>query len=227
MVIYGFYHICLINDWSEVVNEQINKLIDSGLYEKSDAIYIGALGSSEEVKNLKDIMQEYPKFIVEYTSPNVEEYELPTINIIHQKSKQEDFYCYYIHAKGVSITEKNMGWYHRSTDFIHLKNCVKDWREYMEYFIIDNHVESLKIIEDFDCCGVNLTTSPSLHFSGNFWWSKSSHLKNLKNTINGDRWTAEMWVCSHPKTKAYGLHENRKAGYLERLSKSYKTLSVK
>jgi hypothetical protein len=48
-----------------------------------------------------------------------------------------------------------------------------------------------------------------VHYSGNFWWSKSSHIKNLPNMSNwlpdGNylRWRvmAEMWLCQIPDGK--------------------------
>ena len=31
MTIYGYYHICAINNWEKIVNEQVRTIIDSGL----------------------------------------------------------------------------------------------------------------------------------------------------------------------------------------------------
>jgi len=121
---------------------------------------------------------------------------------------------------------KIYGFYHGATDFNHLKNCVNDWREYMEYFIIDKFDSCLFLLsKDYDACGVNLVDDPSWHFSGNFWWAKSDYIKKLPAIDSLDRefrWNAELWIGA-AGGKLKSLHDNN-AGYKERLSLNYKSI---
>ena len=55
---------------------------------------------------------------------------------------------------------------------------VKDWVDYMIYYNIIKWITCLEELKDCDVVGVNLQKYP-WHFSGNFWWSKSSHIKTL------------------------------------------------
>ena len=39
----------------------------------------------------------------------------------------------------------------------------------------------IDLLKEHNCVGVNLQKGP--HYSGNFWWSKSSHIINLKKKL--------------------------------------------
>ena len=75
----------------------------------------------------------------------------------------------------------------------------------MEYFIIQNFKGCLKVLEEYDACGVNLVSSPSNHFSGNFWWSKSSNVKNIGKYKEYSYNSPEFYITSNPNGKYIGL----------------------
>ena len=115
-----------------------------------------------------------------------------------------------------------MNFYHGSNHITHIKNCVNDWRKYMEYFIIENYESCLVILDKYDACGVNLCSNPTKHFSGNFWWSTSEYIKkltDLKDIDRGHRWNAEFWIGSG-EGRLFGLY-SANAGYTERIEKNY------
>ena len=133
---------------------------------------------------------------------------------------KENCNIFYIHTKGVSITESNMRFYHNSSDINHLTECVNDWRKYMSYFIIKKYTDCLEILKSYDACGVNLCFNPQKHFSGNFWWATSTYINKLKDieTINkSHRWNAEFWIGS-ANGNLYSFHNNS-AGYRQRIKK--------
>lgn len=102
----------------------------------------------------------------------------------------------------------------------------------MSYFNIIKWVDRINDISNHDCSGVNLSGNPEdiiyhpsiwgygkapLHYSGNFWWCKSSHIRKLPNPIdwlpdnNYIRWRimAEMWLCQIDDSKYYNAwHSN-------------------
>jgi hypothetical protein len=46
------------------------------------------------------------------------------------------------------------------------------------------------------------------HFSGNFWWSKGSHIKKLQPLENDVKYLSpEMWICG-TRGKYFCLHES-------------------
>ena len=48
------------------------------------------------------------------------------------------------------------------------------------YFIIRRYDMCISTLDmGYDCCGCNWDELPQPHFSGNFWWATSSHIKNL------------------------------------------------
>lgn len=231
MKIYGFYFIALINDWRKVIKPQLSKLFNSHLINVTDKLYIHIY---YENKNECDLLESYLKqqnSIIEISKSNINEYEFPCLEKIKEKSKNEDFYCWYFHTKGVSITEKNKTFYHGSNDLIHLHRCVEDWRKYMEYFILTNYNDCIKYLNDnYDACGVQLSQAQNpnyLAFSGNFWWSKSSYIRQLpelSDQFKQNRWNAESWI-GMGKGKLKNLFTNN-AGYTELIDVNYKKIKT-
>lgn len=191
--IVGFWHICMINHYAEIIKEQLDLLINSGLYESVKNIYVSCVGSEEELNRVKSLFLNYSKIIVASHKIDIKEYEFPSLDIIKQKSNELDpFVCFYIHTKGVSYDSNHEGGIY--------------WRDYMNYYTISQWKENIEKLElGYDTCGVKLIPKGSfqMHYSGNFWWSKSEYLKNLKSTDSlnkNDRFEAEMWLCkNNPK----------------------------
>jgi hypothetical protein len=116
-----------------------------------------------------------------------------------------------------------MHFYHGSTNLDYLQSCINDWRKFMEFFNLIKKDDCLKILDKYDTCGVNLTDQPYKHYSGNFWWSKSSYICTLPdfNSINiSYRWNAEFWI-GMGNGKMYNFYTEPDAGYTKRLNKKY------
>jgi hypothetical protein len=225
MKIYGFYFIALLNNWRPIVDAQIDTLLNSNLITRTNKIYVRIFYNEET--DLKYVTQKFSKIkniIITTTKKN--EFEFGTLKIIRQLSCNENFYCYYLHSKGVSINEKNKSFYKNSTDLSHLLKCVESWRKYMEFFIIDKFESCIENLQNgYDACGVNLRELPSKHFSGNFWWSKSEYIQKLPEVDLLDlknRWLAERWIgMNNGNLKT--LFETPQAGYRQVVSHNYRT----
>jgi hypothetical protein len=189
----GFYHILAINDYMNIVNEQFNIIIESGLYHKCKTIYIGCIGEKKEYLNLLNYFADYHKVKIESYSDNNSEFEFLTLKILKKVSDKDNFYGFYIHTKGVSY-QKNIG--------------GKYWRDYMNYYNLAcwrDAIGHLKL--GYDTYGVKLLSArmepaKKLHYSGNFYWFRSDYAKTLKPVESFDlknRFDAEVYICSnHP-----------------------------
>ena len=112
--------------------------------------------------------------------------------------KQIETYCkttisndkiLYIHTKGVTSPNNE---------------CINDWRKYMLYFNVEQHEQAVKELKNYDTYGVDLVTEPTKHYSGNFWWGNSNHIKKLPSideiskadakAILTIRHNAEFWL---------------------------------
>lgn len=202
MDIKGFYHICFINNWQTVVDEQIKKIVSSGLYDKSSAIYIGCCGGSIIDKHSLTLMiTPFSKFNIIYFNKNRLVYEIPTLQYMQDTCNtlkfEQDFLLWYIHTKGMVS-----GNHARRYD--------------LEESVITQHDKCIKILEknkNIACCGPSLrhwTGSISVtgynppyngwHFSGNFWWTKASYIITIKENLSGifaaqnNRYVAEAFI---------------------------------
>lgn len=193
--IIGFWHICMINNFMEIISEQLELMIKSELYGKAENIFAGCAGTIDELEKVKKLFSNYPKIKIISVAP-VHNYEFSTLESIKYKSDTDnESYLFYIHTKGVSYPDNEGGIY---------------WRDYMNYYNITRWKRCVsKLKEGYDTCGVKLIEKGvfPMHYSGNFWWANSNYVKTLPkiDTLNKeDRFSAEMWLCSK-SPKAFSL----------------------
>ena len=200
--IHIFIHICAIENWESILDELLNDLEKSGLNKKTQKIHLGILGNIElEYINLKISKYKNPElFDILYINDNIHLYEIPTINSIKTFCKnndtQEEFYILYLHTKGVRRAGN--------------ENVTKSWRNMMCYFLIENYEYCIKNLNIYDTIGNNIVNyyctnnkssfvnqEHTLHYSGNYWWSKKSYINNLPFLDNdSNRYKAENWILS-------------------------------
>ena len=230
MKIFGFYFVALINDWEELVDKQLLKIFQSELFSVTDRLYIHIFDPNNNLNNFIKKITLNDKIIITNTSKN--EYEFGILRLIKNISETKNFYCYYFHTKGVSISEQTKNYY-RVNDLTNLKSNVESWREYMEYFLIDLYKKNIDFLsKDNDSVGVQLVQTPKSthqHYSGNFWWTKSSYIKKLPN-INSlrlnHRWDAEFWI-GYGNGNMKNLYSTSQAGYRQKISIDYKNEFLK
>ena len=157
---YIYIHICCINNWEDVLNKLLSNIKLSGLYYIIDEIRCIVIGN-----NNSNIFND-SKIKIIYQNNDIYLYEFKAMELIYLDSLKEDFNILYLHTKGIKhynqLTEQN----------------VKDWVDMLIYFNINKFNICLEYLNNNDVVGVNLQPNP-WHFSGNFWWSKSSHIKTL------------------------------------------------
>jgi len=201
-------------------NEILTKLLDKinlcGLYNEVHEINLNVCGDASLLGVKK--MHKYNFF---NETKSVEKCEFPTLDKIWEDSQTEKFKVLYLHTKGASYANK---------PFVQIRDValdspkkllrIGDWVEYLSYFNIEKWQDRISDLEKHDASGVNLTKNPSwlsrqlikatkerdcrseFHYSGNFWWSNSGHIKKLpkptslvNNSHIKDRFLCEGWVC--------------------------------
>jgi hypothetical protein len=164
-------------------------------------IYICFVGADKIPISQNDISKYNFQIEIVKLSNNLGDYELPTLNFLYDFCLQNPNYnVLYLHTKNVG-KEINL--------------CIEDQIEYMLHFLVNNWETCVKHLTQYDACGVDLRTLPTLHYSGNFWWSKSSnivslprptHFNNLQkypNPLNSLRHNQEFWICYNSKNKNF------------------------
>lgn len=211
--IYIFSHNYLVNNWYEIVENQLKLLIESGLYENSNKITFGVYGNDEEFEKFNKLVYytDYEKKcnIVRHLSNDG---ELRTIHLLYQYAKEckENEFLLYFHTKGVDSENRiNIN-----------KNAVRAWRTMMEYFTIERWRDAVDKLKNYDivgACYFKVVEDRKFSiFAGNFWWTKSDYVKTLydiseKFNLN-DRWFAENYICSNISHKEYNLFEPNDKG---------------
>lgn len=157
-----------------------SKIKESGLYSNVKEIRLSILSDGNEFTD--DDRFHHDKMTIVYKGRS-EEYERPTLLHIRSQSENdpENTYYFYVHTKGLR---------HFETD---QEENVLDWIKLLLYWNIENWKMAITILSKphYWTYGCNHT---GIHYSGNFWWSKPSHIRRLSTSIP-DYYTApENWV---------------------------------
>lgn len=225
-----FWHICELNNWIEIARDQYECLLKSGLLKKADLVNITFLGSS--IEKIDWLINLNKKFKLKNYSENLNNFERLCLNDIGTWSKENKSLVFYFHIKGVSK--------------IHQKENVWAWRKMLEYFLIERHEECIALLDEHDTVGGNLCDvgnnmhdgSPlqienenhKMHYSGNFWWSKTEYLSKLppipesiplEKDVN--YWICERWILQpYPNLSCKVLFTTESSHFYDKSPKNYK-----
>lgn len=183
----GFIHVCMINDWQDILNEQIKIIQESGLYDAMRVTNICCLGTDEDKEVLLKMIEPLGKLRLGGHSTNLNEFEFFTLDFIKDVcNRNGNFYGFYVHSKGVSWPGHEGGKY---------------WRDYMNHYVLRKWMLDVRFLNiGYDLCGVKLINKGwPLHYSGNFFWFRAEYVSRLipVSMMNKkDRFNAEMWICS-------------------------------
>ena len=210
-VIFG-YHVGMMNNWRDVVRDQMRTLHRCGLGQLISKMFITYSNNEtvdEELTDLKSILSRY-KFadnaIIEHNS--IQPIEGAAITALHHEcvnrvgmqpyppvlkdeniTQTEKTVAFYIHTKGTSrfnIRGGEWGSYDK----------ILAWRKYMEYFLIERPKLCIdKIINQGKfTCGSQFHVTVH-HYSGNFWSADCDYLASIKPlAMNESRHKAEDWI---------------------------------
>jgi hypothetical protein len=164
---------------------------ESGLYDFVDEIRCCVLGQYDPC-----VFENKGKVKLHASSGDMRVYETFTLNTLHEDCKTEDMNVLYVHTKGVTKTTNA------------LRVNVKSWVQYMCFFLIYKYKDCVECLKSCDTVGLNLHTYPVLHYSGNFWWATSAHIKRLEPCHYTYYNSPEFWITERQLGKHRCLWES-------------------
>ena len=180
--IIGFIHVYAVNNYKQIVENQVREIFDSGLYEAVEKIWYVVIGDNE-------FRIPGDKYHLLAQSLNLDLSENFTLNMLRMEVllSKTDFKLFYIHTKGVTKPKSKQ---------------LEFWRLFMEYFNISCWVYCLEALDQADIAGVNrrVYAKKRVHFSGNFWWANSKYIRRLPQLSKEgygrevNRWDGEFWI---------------------------------
>ena len=178
--IIGYIHICQKEGWRRSYDMLMSKIKESHLYEQSTTIRISVLSDDGVFED--DPRYHDHKIVIIYKGRS-EEYERPTLLLMKKQSTDDpdNTLYFYLHTKGLR---------HFGTDE---EQYVIDWINLMLYWNVEQWQKAIDVLNNdyYWTYGCNHT---GVHYSGNFWWTKKSHLARLSDTIPNYYTAPEDWV---------------------------------
>lgn len=185
-----------------IFQDQEHVLRCSGIMGAAERLSVGFVGSACD-----DFRVSSSRFRVLFHDPDPFSYEMPTLNAMLRDAQatQDDYLVLYLHTKGASSMMK----YNR--------RAVNRWRKIMELWniVMFRRCVRLMLSNDLDALGGNMINmnpgngdpsdfrvnpAHSCHYSGNFWWSRASHVRRLprldRPSNDRQRLKAENWILS-------------------------------
>jgi len=178
--IIGYIHVCQKDGWKITYDLIMKKMKSTDLYDHVTELRVSVL--SDDGIFIEDERFSDPKISIVYKGRS-EEYERPTLLHIRKQSfiDPENTFYFYVHTKGIR---------HFGTE---REPFVMDWIHLLLYWNIEKWEKAVSILSQnsYWTYGCNHT---GIHYAGNFWWSKPSHIRRLSEHIP-DYYTApEDWV---------------------------------
>lgn len=196
---YHFYIPDTPSHWELLLYEQLDCIEGSGLLHNCE-VEICVSSNRENYKKLKKIIKYYSFLKSSWFDTTIEinknHYEGTTLLKLYNECSLYDNVGY-IHSKGI----------------INLTKYTNKWRKTLEYAIIERYCDNIDALKSgYDASGI-FWMKNYFHFSGNFWWAKSSYIKTLPkpdindwnlNFYNDDFWKSryryEVWIgINNPK----------------------------
>jgi|APSaa5957512622_1039677.scaffolds.fasta_scaffold02643_8 hypothetical protein len=208
-----FYHTYLVGNFKLLIHEQLLKIFTSGLYDNTDMIHMGITSTDMDNTNwLLNLIKPYSKIKPIVFDENFA--EKSTLRYMVDTITNEDCYLYYYMTKNVATNAGSAS----GNDNQIIKNEL--WRISMEYNTINRWEECVSYLANgYDAVGCNLRDNTFVgfypHFSGNFWWASSEHIKTLDHNYLHDTnllgpqnaLLAEFWIGSNHDAKLKSIYE--------------------
>lgn len=203
-----YYHFYIPNTpshWELLLYEQLDCIEGSELHHHCE-VEICVSSNQENYNKLQENIKSYSFLKSTWCNTDIEKnknhYEGTTLLKLYDECENYQNVGY-IHSKGV----------------VNLTKYVNKWRKVLEYAILEKYQDNFDALESgYDVSGIFWMHNHS-HFSGNFWWGRSSYIKTLPRPVLNDwnlnfyneefwksRYRYEVWVgINNPKVNQIHL----------------------
>lgn len=193
----GYLHVALMNGVSGVMvaAEMHGRLLQSGMYRKTDRIKIAVVGDPSQIFPLVELLSPYNKYSIELFSEDITLWEWPTLDMLKLDCDNGyDGHLWYMHTKGASQAGRQP-----TPSTVHIYKNVAAWRGSM----FDQMASLDRVPEGYSAAGAFLRPNHGVgrHFSGNFWWATADHIRSIPEAstdVKKERGKAETWIGSAP-----------------------------
>ena len=146
----------------------------------------------DNAEEAQTIMETYPKTRCLFTDPDMSAYERATLHRLREDcmAMQEPAYIMYIHSKGITKPPLVHASIQRWTDA--MLDGLTTYR-HLCWRALDEGCSAVGSFLTKDCQHWETKEMLPDHFSGNFWWSSSTHIASLP-LIGPEYVDPEMWV---------------------------------
>jgi hypothetical protein len=179
--VHGYIHVAAVGHWRSILNSQLKKCRDSGLWDRTAEIRLGIVGATgATLEELRDLPE---KVKVLFFDPDLHKYEFPTLAALQAACNKDNLsYAWYIHSKGAVNKYKEQ----------------QGWRARMEEFVIIHHEVAISRLDaGYRTAAGFGGADHRWHIPGNFYWLRSDHALRLPKVAGlnwKDRWEAEKWI---------------------------------
>jgi hypothetical protein len=174
-----FYHIWAPegpHPWTLLVDEQLRRILGSGLADHAD-IFCGIAGPACEPVSRLVSLYEFATIIAK--SEDGAEFEGFTLKLLYEAARAQKYDAIgYIHTKGLS--HSGIGGDPR------IYRATNSWRHMMELAVLDRWREAITRLETHEAAGAIFRQNPWPHFSGNFWWARAKYIAGLPHPVRGE-----------------------------------------
>jgi len=166
---YHFYIPDTPSHWELLLYEQLDCIEGSELHQHCE-VEICVSSNQENYKKLKKNIKSYKFLKFSWFDIDAEDNKNHCEGTTLLKLYDECFLydnVGYIHGKGIT----------------NLTKYTNKWRKALEYAILEKYQDNINALENsYDVSGIFWMKS-NLHFSGNFWWARSSYIKTLSRPV--------------------------------------------
>jgi hypothetical protein len=226
------YHAYLYGDhYMDMITEQLRKIINVKIYKDGQyednifshckKLYIGVTDSPG--KKPENGIEWLTKF-VNASSSNKQLTTDPKIEIVVSENNELRPTLWWIRDYAKDHPGEYVMFFH-TKGITHGDQPNRDWRNYMEYFVIERWRDCIKKLDDgYDCCGVlwNCDKAGNFHphFSGAFWWASTDYINTLDHNYltSANRYDGEFWIGTNKNARVYEFHNSRMNDYMSLLA---------
>lgn len=193
-----FHHSYLVNNWEDILLDQLNLLKKTELYNNAEQIYFGCY--SDSIDNICEF----------YKTINEFDEEKKCNIIIHPKNENEKSTLIYMQSVCKNLSEKKVLYFHlkgvtsMNKNNENISKNINSWRKVMEYYVIENWKKCYELLDTNDVVGSLYGVHQIIggfmnYYSGNFWWSNAAHINKTPDMRFRDSWLeCESLITSIP-----------------------------